>query len=96
MDNAPTTELGVLHHADEDDEPPRPAMAGPSSAAAARFTLSEEEEASPHPGGRASGSGAAPGRQPTLNVSAAQQGVVVEPLPTPVTPAPIAGGAPQV
>ena len=94
MDNAPTTELGVLHHEDEDEEPPRPAVAGPSSAAAARFTLSEEEEASPHPGGGASGS-AAPARQPTLNVSAAQQGVVVEPLPTPVTPAPITG-PPQV
>lgn len=89
MDNAPTTELGVLSHADEDDEPARPAAAGPASAAAARFTLSDEEEASPHPGG------AAPARQPTLNVTAAQQGVVVEPLPTPVTPAPIAG-APQV
>ncbi|KAI7839487.1 hypothetical protein COHA_006754 [Chlorella ohadii] len=107
VDNAPTTELGVLSHGDDDEEEarPRPTLggrpAGPASAAAARFTLSDEEEHTASMGGGSgaggSGGGGAlpPARQAALNVHAAQQGVVVEPLPTPVTPAPIAG-APQV
>lgn len=107
MDNAPTTELGVLSHDDdlEEEQQPRPTLggrpAGPSSAAAARFTLSDEEEHAPSMGGGGAGGSSGggsvlpPARQATLNVHAAQQGVVVEPLPTPVTPAPIAG-APQV
>lgn len=48
----------------------------------ARFTLSDEEERP------ADGGGARP--QPRLNVEAQQAGVVVEQLPTPVTPAPMA------
>ena len=58
---------------------------GDPNAGGARFTLSEDEE---HGGGGRHGSGM--GRQPTLNVHAAQQGVLVEQLPTPSTPAPMA------
>lgn len=109
-DNAPTTELGVLSHDDDEEEAgrqQRPVLggrpAGPASAAAARFTLSDEEEHTPNMGGSggaggSNGNGSSavpPARQSPLNVHAAQQGVLVEPLPTPVTPAPIAG-APQV
>jgi hypothetical protein len=108
MDNAPTTELGVLSHSDDEEEEQRqrPVLggrpaAGPSSAAAARFTLSDEEEHTPSMGGGSNGgsnsgsNGLPPARQATLNVHAAQHGVVVEALPTPVTPAPITG-VPQV
>lgn len=94
--DAPTTELGVLSRDEEDEgadggQQLRGRLGASSSAAAARFTLSDEEE---HPSPMQGGGSRGPSRQPTINVDAAQQGVVVEPLPTPVTPAPI-HGAPQ-
>lgn len=83
---APTTELGVLSHEDDyEDEEGGGGLEGARLGAAPgapRFTLSDEEE-------RPSGGGT--GRpQPRLNLEAQQAGVVVEQLPTPVTPAPMA------
>lgn len=104
-DNAPTTELGVLSHDDSDEEREleqgRRLAGGASNSAplgggggapmAARFTLhdsDDEEGHAPDPRGSV--------RPPAINVQAAQQaGVVVEALPTPVTPAPPPAGVPQ-
>lgn len=99
--DGPTTELGVMSHRDEDEEAaphPRSRLGDvSSSAAAARFTLSDEDEHEhPAPLQRSSsGGGRGPQRQPTINVDAAQQGVLVESLPTPITPAPLAPPPPQ-
>lgn len=80
---APTTELGVLGHECDEEDGGRALERARLGAApgGARFTLSDEEE---RPGG-----GGAGRLQPRLNLEAQQAGVVVEQLPTPVTPAPV-------
>ena len=89
----PTTELGVLSRDDGDDGGGGGGGGGGGQRSrlrldAARFTLDEEEEGGG--GGGGSGGGGLARPQPSINVHAAEQGVVVEALPTPQTPAPIA------
>lgn len=103
--DAPTTELGMMGHHDSDDgacdeEAGRRRQQGAhnSSGNSARFTLDDEDEHSPRqlpgraPPGSSGGKGAARRHQPRVNVggdAAQQAGVVVESLPTPVTPGPM-------
>ncbi|PSC76093.1 hypothetical protein C2E20_0258 [Micractinium conductrix] len=92
MAEGASTELGVMGQEGDDEEDGRH---GAAAWAAARFTLSDEHEEEERPGrstgaGGSGGGAAGSGRQPTLNVDAAQHGVLVEALPTPVTPAPLA------
>jgi hypothetical protein len=87
----PATELGVFDHDDRNGGMGggEGGLRGRLGAEQPRFTLDgdDEEMGGHHHGGNGSSLGQP---QPSLNVHAAQQGVLVEPLPTPQMPAPAA------
>ncbi|KAL4859343.1 hypothetical protein ACK3TF_000461 [Chlorella vulgaris] len=80
LDEGLSTELGVMSHGGDDGGQHGHHYGG--GGGNARWTLDDEEE-----GG---GSGSLSRPQPSLNLHAAEHGVMVESLPTPSTPAPTA------